>query len=414
MKILIAGRSLRHHFASTAVSVVSVGLACGLLMSVTVIQSEAFRVFTSGPLGFDAVLGARGSALQLVLNSVFHLETSPGNIPWSLYESVRKDPRVVKAIPYAVGDNYQGFRIVGTTSEIFTTLEERPGVAVAFARGHSFGDGREAVLGAFAAVQTGLDVGAVLRPYHGVAFNDEAEHDDVYTVAGVLEPTGTAADRVIWIPIDGIFRMGGHVLHGAGSEFRPESGVAIPDAHKEVSAVMLKLRSPESGFTLDREINRQGKAATLAWPIGRVMADLFGKMGWGVRILQGVAGLVAVVAAGSIFASVYNTIRERRREFAILRALGARRRTIFGIVILESVAIAAMGSIFGFAVHAGVMAAAAHFIQGETGVVLDIVRWHPIMAYAPIGMVVLGVIAGLLPAARAYATDVGANLAPHS
>lgn len=404
--VMIARRSLRHHFVSTAVSVLSVGLACGLLMSVTVIQSEAFRAFTAGPLGFDAVLGARGSALQLVLNSVFHLETSSGNIPWTLYETVRADPRVTKAIPYAVGDNYQGFRIVGTTSEIFTTP---------FARGRAFApESREAVVGAFAAERAGLDVGSVFQPYHGLVFNESMRHEDDYTVVGILAPTGTPADRVVWIPIDGIFRMEGHVLRGGGTEFKAEPGVMIPDEYKEASAVMIQLRNPQAGFMLDREINKQGKVATLAWPIGKVMADLFGKMGWGVRILQVVAALIGVVAAGSILASVYNTIRERRREFAILRALGARRRTIFGIVILESTAIAALGSVFGFAVHGVVLAGAAHFIRAETGIILDVLQWHPIMLFAPLGMIGLGILAGLVPAARAYSTDVGSNLAPHS
>src|SRR4029453_16644074 len=120
---LLVRRSLRHHAVSTLITVVSVALASGLVMAVFAIHQQALAAFTGGPIGYDAVLGARGSQLQLVLNTVFHLETSPGNIPWSLYQEIKNRSTVKLAIPYSVGDNYEGFRIVGTTDEIFTKFE---------------------------------------------------------------------------------------------------------------------------------------------------------------------------------------------------------------------------------------------------------------------------------------------------
>jgi len=92
-------RSLRQHLLSTVVTVVSVGLAAGLTMSVFAINHQTYEAFTGGSPGFDAVLGARGSQLQLVLNTVFHLDTSPGNIPWSMYKQIAANPRVLVAIP---------------------------------------------------------------------------------------------------------------------------------------------------------------------------------------------------------------------------------------------------------------------------------------------------------------------------
>ena len=128
----------------------------------------------------------------------------------------------------------------------------------------------------------------------------------------MLAPTNSPSDRVIWIPLEGIYRMSGHVLRGSGETFRAQEGEAIPDESKEVSAVMLKLRDPQSGFQLDQTINKQGKVTTLAWPIGRVMANLFDKLSWMNRMLELVAYLVIAVAAGSILASLYNTINERQ------------------------------------------------------------------------------------------------------
>ena len=118
--ILLIRRSLRQHALSTVVTAGSVALGAGLVMAVFAIQQQSQQAFVGGPIGFDAIVGARGSALQLVLNTVFHLETSPGNIPWSIYQDLKRDPKVALAIPYAVGDNWYGYRIVGTTPELFT------------------------------------------------------------------------------------------------------------------------------------------------------------------------------------------------------------------------------------------------------------------------------------------------------
>ena len=133
----IVQRSLRQHALSTLITTLSIALGTGLVMAVIAIRAQSVSAFTGGPIGFDAVLGARGSPLQLVLNTVFHLETSPGNIPWTMYQAVKNDPRIELAIPYALGDNYYGFRIIGTTTTLFTEFEYRKGV-----RFRTQGDGR--------------------------------------------------------------------------------------------------------------------------------------------------------------------------------------------------------------------------------------------------------------------------------
>ncbi|MFN0136816.1 MAG: ABC transporter permease [Phycisphaerae bacterium] len=414
--LLLVRRSLRQHLFSTLITVLSTALASGLVMAVFSIQKQTLDAFTGGQAGFDAVLGARGSQLQLVLNSVFHLETSPGNIPWALYEEVRKRPYVELAVPYAVGDNYYGYRIVGTTEQMFTKFEYQEGRKFEIQPPGKLFDvtRREAVVGSFVAQKMGLTIGAIINPYHGLTFDPSTKHSEEYVIVGIMKPTNSPADRVIWIPIEGIFRMEGHVLRGTGKTFVPQDGQAIPDEHKEVSTVMLKLKSPQAGLMLDSEVNKQGKIATLAWPIGLVMLDLFNKMGWVNRILELVAYLVVVVAAGSILASIYNTINERRREFAILRALGARKSTVFSAIVLEAATIAAIGSAAGFAVYFAIISAATAVIRSQTGVVLDQFMYHPVLWAAPLGMILLGAAAGMVPAIKAYSTDVAANIAPTS
>jgi putative ABC transport system permease protein len=427
--LLIVSRSLRQHALSTLVTVFAVALATGLLMAVFSVKTQAHNAFTGGPIGFDAVLGARGSQLQLVLNTVFHLETSPGNIPWALYQEVKALPEVELAVPYAVGDNYKGFRIVGTTDDLFTKFEYQKGVKFETAQGRFFNSqSAEAVIGSFVAQRAGLKINDKFNPYHGVVFDEKARHTSEFTVVGILQPTNSPSDRVVWIPIDGIFRLERHVLRGSGKEYEAKAGEAIPDEHKEISAVMLKFIDPVAGANLSQTINGQSKDATLAWPIGSVMSDLLKKIGWMDYVLQMVAWLVVLVASASILASIYNTMNERRREFAILRALGARRRTVFSAIVLESTAIAALGTLLGMAVSMGIIYVAAYYVRQETGVVLDVFKsgvvdlpwWggkaQSISAlwFAPLVMIALGALAGIVPAIKAYRTDVSENLAPQA
>ena len=414
--VRIVTRSLRQHAVSSSITALSVALACGLTMAVFVIDRQASTAFISGGRGFDAVLGARGSALQLVLNSVFHLETSPGNIPWKMYTALRDDPRVSLAIPYAVGDNYQGFRIVGTTLDIFEKYELRPGQKLRLLSGGKVFDPqqRQAVLGSETARRTGLSVGSTFNSYHGLSYRADMQHPDRFEVVGIVEPTGGPMDRVVWVPIDSIYRMTGHSLAGSGQTYTPQAGQEIPDESKEVSAVMLKFRGAATGFAMDATINRQGNAATLAWPIAKVVAEVFEKVGWVSKVLSLVACMVVIVAAGSILAAMYNTMNERRRELAILRALGAPRRILFTAIVTEAGAVAACGVIAGFVVYAAILAIVASIVRDQTGVILEVWQPDPVMWRVPLGMIVLGALAGVVPAIKAYRTDVASNIGPLS
>jgi putative ABC transport system permease protein len=397
---LIVQRSLRQHALSTSVTAASIALGAGLLMAVWAVKEQAQRTFAGVNSGFDAVLGARGSKLQLVLNAVFHLESSPGNIRWEDYLSVRGHPSVALAVPLAMGDNYRGWRIVGTTPDLFERAELGPG-----GRRFRLGSGRwfdpelrEAVVGSFAARRLGLKVGSEFEPYHGLAFDEQARHEESYVVVGVLEPSNTPADRVIWIPVEGVQWMGGH----------------DPRAVTDVSAVLVKLKSGGiAGFQLDQLYNKQGERLTFAWPIGAVVSELFAKISWFDGVLEIVAWLVVLVATGSMLASIYNSMNERRRDLAILRALGARRLTLSVAVVLEATSIAALGAVAGYAVYAAILAGVASIVRSRTGVVLAVLEWDPVLVLAPAAIVFLGALAGLIPALKAYRTNVAENLTPH-
>jgi putative ABC transport system permease protein len=165
---------------------------------------------------------------------------------------------------------------------------------------------------------------------------------------------------------------------------------------------------------LDMMYNKQGNRLTLAYPVGAIIADLFSKISWFDEVLALVAYLVALVAAGSVLASIYNSMSARQRDLAILRALGARRRTIFGAVVAEAACIGALGAIAGYAVYFGLLIGVAGVIRAQTGVVIDIAARLPILWICPLGMIGLCALGGIVPALKAYRTPVAETLAPLS
>ncbi len=398
----IVGKSLRQHALSTVITATSVGLAGALLISVWTVKEQAQTAFAGANAGYDAVLGARGSKLQLVLNAVFHLEESPGNIDWADYEEIRRNPNVSLAVPIAMGDNYRGYRVVGTTGEFFTraalgnggTFRVRP-------PGRIFDmKSQEVVAGSYVAERLKLKRGDLIHPYHGLAFNEEKQHAEEYVVVGLLEPSNTPADRVLWIPMEGLQQMGGHDAKAA----------------TQVSAVLVRLKagSANSGFLLDLKYNKEQTRLTFAWPIGRITAQLFDKIAWFDKVLTLVACIVALASVSSILTSIYNSMNERRREIAILRALGAHQRTVMAAIVFEAVAIAGAGVVLGFVFHFAIMAAVTSILRAQAGVVLNPFAFSPSMVWTPLAILATSALAGAIPAIKGYKTDVARYLGPLS
>lgn len=392
-------KSIRQHWVSTLVTIISLSLATGLMLTVWILQSQAQKVFAESNSGFDAVLGARGSKLQLVLNCLYHLEQSPGNIEWQDYLDIKKDKRIAKAIPLAVGDNLYGFRIVGTTTNVFYSPENpKLGGFKIEKGGRPFSESRmEAVVGSYVAQSVkGLKVGSTFRPYHGLRFDPNDQHSEVYVVTGIMEPTNSPADRAIWIPISGVQNMKGHAV----------------ETSDQLSGVLLKLVSPTVGQMLDLQYNRQGNRLTLAWPVASIVSELFNKVSWFDRLLQGVAMLVGLVAVGSVLASVYNSMNERKRDIAIMRALGASRSKVVTQILSECGFIGIAGSLFGIIIYALLMQVGSEILREKTGVVLSIAYFHPSLFIAPMSMTLASIFAGILPAMKAYRSPVAENILP--
>lgn len=410
----VVGKSLSGHMLSTVVTVFCIALATGLVMSVFSLKEQAYEAFTGGAFGYDAVAGS-GGELQLVLNTVYHVEASPGNIPWSVFRKLKSQQGVSLAVPYVLGDSYDGFRVIGTTEDIFSKIgvESEDGFDIR-GRGRLFDPSkREAVIGSYVAQKSDLKIGSSFNPSHGFSTGVGSSHDTDFEVVGVVSATNTPHDRVIWIPVEQFYKIEGHVLRGSGKEYIPSEDEDIPDQHKEVSSVMLELEDPGAGFNIKKKILEDGDDITFAWPVGTVIADLFSKLGWFREILGFVSYSVIIVSLGAVLASVYNTIHDRRREFAVIRALGGGRGLIFKSVVTETAIITILGTFAGFFVNFMILAVASYMLKQNLGIIVNIFSFHEIYIIMPMAMVIMGVITGVIPAIRAYSTEVAENLNPY-
>jgi putative ABC transport system permease protein len=443
-------KNMRQRALATWLTAISVALGVALTVAILLIRHGMQQRFEQSTLGYEMVVGAKGSPLQLVLNTVFNLDLSPGNILWNVFEQLRDDKRVKFAAPMAVGDNYKGFRIVGTTDaylkdfefaegkkfklaegrvfnfnepalkEAFEEATARAKERIARERGetplpllppkHKHAETAEAVIGANVAQETGLKIGQSFVAAHGVQESVGAERHEhnPWTVVGILAPTHTACDRAIYINLDSFYHIAGHEIRQ--NRQRQESD-KDPDAG-QISAIVLKLRSPLDALPLYREINDRSDAMA-AFPAAEVR-KLFDIVGNVDRVLLAQAILIIIVAGIAVAVSIYNSMSERRREIAILRALGARRQTIFAIVVLEAMTICTLGAMGGILVGHGIVGAANAMLVQASGFQVAAGKFQWMELAVLTGCILLGTLSGLGPAARAYHTEVAENLAPTS
>ena len=392
---LLSVRGIKQFGFSSIVASLAISMAGGLFLSTWKIKEGTQNAFSLSSGGFDAVLGARGAKLQLILNAIFHLEDSPGNLDWEQYEIIKENRAVKAAYPIAVGDNYLGYRLVGTLSSLFTDHEWKKGKKYEIHKGGRIflDSNKEALVGSFVATKLGLKIGDTFHPYHGLTFKEDSKHNDIYKVVGILKPTGTPSDRVIWVPIMGIQHMEGHAEEYANS----------------VSAVLLKLRGA-AGFGLEMKYNKQGNIATFAWPIPAIIADFFSRLTWFEKVLQLISILIGVMSCMIILAVLRNSLHERRREFAILRCLGANRSFVTNVVIGQSCIISFFGALGSLIIYFLTSSFAAFLIREETGVMLDPFAWDSILMYSFVGIILLGLFSAIFPAISAYRFEISKNL----
>ena len=453
-------KQMRQRALSTWLTLLSVMLGVGLAVAIMIFRREGEKLFGQSDYGYDLIVGAKGSKLQLVLNTVYHLDVSPGNIPYSMYEQVRKDPAMVWwALPMAVGDEYNGYRVVATGANVFPVdwegkgikagqvFEYRLGRSFEFAQGRAFHPLKfEAVLGSEVVAKTDLRIGSTFKAQHGLGDARRAGdiHEEKWTVVGVLKPTQTAADRAIYIPLITFYAVGEHekgleemaeLEHGqAPGTTRPATGPAtahadehgghqhayelkadgtieleLPQEKWKVSAILVRTRGGFESSSLSWRINNLPYAMAVSPAV--VMREFYDTFLKGsARLLLFVSLLVTVVAAVSILVSIYNAVSARLREIAILRALGATRQRVLVLICLEAGLVGLVGGVAGLIAGHLLGAGGSFFLerlvgQGIGWLGTDVKEWIYLVV-----VVMLAVIAGLVPAMKAYRTPVATHL----
>jgi putative ABC transport system permease protein len=411
----IVTKSLRQHWLSTGLASFSIALGVALLVSVASLREQTHRNFTQEGLGVDAILGPKGSPLQITLNALYHLEEMPGKIKWTYYQKVLAQPIVESGIPFVTGHSYNGFRVNAIDEHFFTEFEYVPNSRFSFrpedgGQGRPFSANDEAVAGWEAARELHLSLGQKFNPVCGVNAGDPVHINDYIRFVGIMAPTGTPHDRAIYIPLISFYSLGGH-----GEDVKE---MVTNEEHREISGAYLRIKRIRGGAIhpgiqdLKYDIN-QSSAAQLVIP-NEVLPRLFNVIGWVDTVLLSIAVMVTLLAMLFLFVALISALRERKRDLALLRCLGATRRTVFGLIICESAFIAMLGAISGVVLSHGIVAVASHLIKVETGLRFSAGYVSQADLYVLPAALLLGILAGLLPAVQAYRLGVLSNLTPVS
>lgn len=473
-------KQMRQRALGTWLTLLSVLLGVALAVSVLLVREGAEGVFIQKDFGYDLIVG-KGSPTQLVFNTVYHIDQSPGNIPYSVYESLLRhpqkpdspNPRVKLAVPMAVGDMYKGRRIIATLPTMFGYEEDGTRIAdgtdptvrdrvlryrrdkrFEFAQGRVFHPKKfEAVIGSDVTKLAGLKIGDKFKPSHDAGAGSEGhEHAEEFEIVGVLAPTRTANDRAIFIPLITTFALADHdrglreqEALRQGITLPPREAATKPDhddhdhdhgehAHEEhdhegyvhhpdgtidpklpkedwvLSAILVKARSPQHANLLEFEF-RTGSVGTAVRP-AETMSKFFETFLNSITtVLLIIAILVSVVAGVGILVSIYNSVAARMREIAILRALGATRKRVLTLICVEAGLIGLLGGICGLLVGHAIGAIGSAAMDRTLGQGFNWIAVGPEEIAYLAGVVVVAVLAGLVPAMKAYRTPVATNLA---
>ncbi|NTV46441.1 MAG: FtsX-like permease family protein [Chlorobiales bacterium] len=422
----------------------SVALGVALIAATIAIKNEVETNFRQSSVGYEMIVGAKGSPMQLVLSTVYMLGNPVGNIRYEVYEVLKKDRRVALALPYAFGDNYAGHRIVGTTDDVFTKFQYVPGKSYEIKEGRTFKDSSlsEAVIGSEVAKRTGLKIGDKFTATHGLQESSaevENQHETTpFTVVGIMKSTGATADKIIYTTVNSVWEIHNHhgeEDHEAHHEEHSTAEVSHSydehDSHAEepvhtevadITAVIVKVRSPLFALQFYKQIN-DGTLAQAAIPVNEIKSlfDIVGNVDWAFLLIT---MLVIVVALIGMLVAIYNSLNERRREIAIMRSLGAHRRKIFGIITLEAAIISFFGTLTGILLSKLLLLVVKGYIAQTTGVEIGVkvLNFIPVKEElsVPVEVILItivpliGALAGALPAISAYRTDVARNLNPVS
>ncbi|WP_405231863.1 ABC transporter permease [Lentisalinibacter salinarum] len=404
----LALRSIASRRTSAALTCCAVALSVLLVLGVQEMRESARQSFASTISGTDLLVGPRTSGVNLLLYAVFRIGQPTNNVSWQSYERFAAAPGVDWSIPLSLGDSYRGHAVVGTTDAYFRHFRYGRDSRLQMTAGRAFGAGPEAVLGATAARELGHEVGGEIVIAHGLGATSFLKHDrHPVTVTGILAPTGTVADRAVYVSLATL----GSIHEAATPSFAPAPADddghghvahAEPGEPADITAFLLGLESRVLVLRLQRTINEyEGEPLTAVIP-AVALFELWSVIGVAENALLAVGALAVLTGLVGMLVAILGTLNERRREMAILRSVGARPRQIFLLLVSEAGLLAVAGALLGVVLKTAVLGALASPIQARTGILLESVRPGGAEAVVVAVVTAAGLLLGALPAWRAY------------
>jgi len=449
----IVVRSLRTRLFSTITTALTVAVAVALMLVLLMMRASAADAFSRGGGNMHLLISADASPLTSVLNGVFHANAPPRALAYSRYEELAASLPISGngfAIPTQQGDSFRGLPVVGTTEEFFTKFKPAPGEPWSFTQGQAFQDYFEIVVGAQAANITGLEVGDAIYLTHGIGtsgsagtiikkgmprpddHHDHAHHDHdhdhdhdaahehqdyLFTVSGILAPTGSPHDRAIFSEITSAW-----ILHAHDRRVRENPNASLTDAadltpaDRLVTGIYVGLTTRDDSAApavLPQVFDqlRRDPSITVASP-GAEMRTLMTMVSNVDQILLAMAGVVILASAIAIMLALYNSMEQRRRQIAILRVLGASQARIFLLIITEATIVGLLGCVTGLAISLGGARLVASTMHERLGLYISPSLPAREVVLLLLATLTLAAVAGLIPATMAYRTSVARNLRP--
>ena len=385
---------MRHKLLGSFLSLLTFASGIAVIVALLLINSQMNNEFTKNLQGIDLVVGAKGSPMQLILSSVFHLDIPTGNIPLEEAQQLEKHPLVKSAIPVALGDNYNGFRIVGTNADYISHYDGQ------LAEGKVFTQPMEAVLGSDVAAQYHNKPGDQIVGAHGLVNSDDLHSDFPYTVVGVLKSTNTVLDRLVLTPVESVW----HVHEHPDADDPEEVEYKKDHPGKELTALLISYKSPMAAATMPREVNKSSsmQSASPAFEVARLTSF----MGMGADTLKTFGYYLIALAGFGIFVALYNAMNERRYDLALMRSFGASPITLLSLALTESLVLALLGAAFGIALGHGLVEAAAVWLAQAKHIHVTGALFLPEECWLIAISVIIAMVAALLPALRVYRIDI--------
>jgi putative ABC transport system permease protein len=407
---------------NTLINILLLALGIAVITLLLLLNKQLEEKISNNARGIDLVIGAKGSPLQLILCNIFHIDYPTGNISLREAERFAKHRLVKKAIPLALGDSYNSYRIVGTNRD-YPAL-----YSAEIAQGEWFAKPLEVTLGSNVAGLSGLKMGDKFASAHGLVEGGHAHDEHQYVVVGTLKPSNSVIDNLIFTNVESVWQM--HEEHEEDEEEHDDGeheheevkvdssrlsplipSIRAGDSTRQVTSLLVQYRSAMGAVQLPRIVNGESslQAASPAFETAR----LFSILGVGVDILMAFAYVLIVISALSIFIALYNSLKERRYDLAILRSMGASRMRLFFSILLEGGILTVLGSLLGLFMAHGVVWVLAQTLPqisnaGLSGFVFYRQEWIILAA-----SLLMGVTCALLPAVQAYRTDISKVLSGH-